>query len=100
MRSSTLVEKVVMQKLLEKHLFPIPDTTNLFKYEFGWDDKRIAEEVCIELTSSHARYVRIELFGQIGKLPKSKSARMKMLERIEVLEAQVFALEKVVKNGG
>ena len=93
MTSSTLVEKIAMQKLYQKHLLP-NDEGNSFYFEGGWDDNRIAKAVNPNLTSSHARYVRTELFGVVKPMPKPKSVRLKLLERIEVLETQVQAIKR------
>jgi len=95
MRTSTLKEKLAMVELYEKYLHPIKDT-EFFRFEDGWDDKRIAKEVNPNFGVSHARFVRIELHGIVKKQAKPKVLTPRLKERIEILEAQVEKLIKMV----
>jgi len=85
MRNSTFTEKLAIKELFEKYLHPIKNS-NCFRFEKGWDDKKIAQGVSSDLTHAHARHVRLELFGRVKRLPSEKTRIPIMKERIRLLE--------------
>ncbi len=81
---ATLAEKLAVNLILAERLHPI-EGSDLFRYEEGWTDYRIAQEVHPRLGSNNVRGVRLEMFGPLQRTfspttPNALEARVTLLE--------------------
>ncbi len=85
--SATFTEKLAIKTLLDERLHPVDGTVpELFRYEEGWNDERVAHHINPLLGSNHTAKIRCECFGKLyGKQP---TKRVKYEERLTVLEGQ------------
>ncbi len=96
-KASTLTEKLAMKELLDLHLIRV-EGTDFFHYEPNWNDNRIATEVNPLLTTFHAKYVRIQMFGQIQKKGRPKGGKKPLLKaRMDLWETRFSKLLGVLK---
>jgi hypothetical protein len=91
MQSSTLAEKMAIKELLDQYLHPI-ENTKFFRYEDSWNDQRIAGEINPALTFTHAKFVRLQMFGSLKKQGRGKSNSPRLKGRVDVLETQIRKL--------
>ena len=89
--SSTLTEKWEMKALMDEHLHSV-ENTEYFHYDRGWNDAKVSKAVNPAFNSGHARFVRMEMFGKLKGWSKSGQKKLRLTERVELLEKQVAIL--------
>lgn len=95
-RSATTAEIIKLHSVLKDVLIMEPDANGekYCRYKNGWNDKRVAETVSMELNQNHAQRVRKDMYGKLfAGRPSDKDARFAALEhQVETLSRRVDAL--------
>ncbi len=89
-RRATFTEKVGILEMLKERLHAVGET-ELFRYEDGWSDERIAQTVELTLPANITAKVRVECFGLLYKSGGSPSAgkRLRLNYRVTATENQI-----------
>ncbi len=92
--SATYKQKKAIDEALNTYLHLIEDT-NLYRYEDGWDDERIAIFVDENLNKNHVLPIRLEIYGKIQRINYGKnqySIGGQVSVRLIVIEKQLRRL--------
>ncbi len=89
--TSTFKERLAIHNLLKTHLRQDGD---LWVYDEGWDDQRVAQAVNPDFNIDHAKTVRLEVFGKLRKV--GSPDKVDLLQRIESLEELYLKLAEKV----
>ena len=84
--SATYKQKKAIDEALNTYFHPI-ENSDLYRYEDGWDDERIAKSVDESLNRNHVFPIRLEVYG---KIQRTESGRVS--NRLIAVEKQLRRL--------
>jgi len=92
--NATFTEKLQIKEILDQRLHSI-EGTDMFRYEEGWSDLRVGQEVNKRLTDAPAAYIRSECFGKLKRASYGTSNKAHEL-RVTALEHQLRRLMDIL----
>src|SRR5882724_3473068 len=89
-RMLSRTEVIKGHNLFKEHLHP-SERPGYWKYESGWDDAKIAQELDPTIQSTSIARLRVELFGQLDVTANVNREENIKLKEIEVLTTNLLA---------
>ena len=70
--SATYKQKKAIDEALNTYLHPI-ENTDMYRYEDGWNDERIAKSIDESLNKNHVLPLRLEIYGKMQRTEYGKN---------------------------